>query len=681
MIPTGTERRLAAILLTDIVGYTALMGRDEAAGRRARERHRSLVVPLVEQYRGQVIEARGDETLSVFPSTLDAVHCALAIEDALAEEPDLRLHLGIHTGDVVVQAGEVAGDGVNIAARICALREEGGICVSGDVHRAIRNQPDIAAVPLGERRLKNVDHPVAVYAVGRPGALVRRRSWTPGPRALAAGALAAALVAAGWWGWERDSPVPEPDAIRSIAVLPLANLSGDPDQEYFADGMTEALISDLAKIGSLRVISRTSVMRYENARRPLPEIARELEADAVVEGSVMRAGGRVRITAQLVDARTDRHLWAESYDRDLRDILALQAEVAQAIAREIEHELTPRERARFQADRTVDPVAYDATLKGLQLVSSARHDGHRRSVAYFEQALEADPDYAPAYAGLAWAYTCGCLWSLPSEGMAKARDYAQKALELEPELALAHVMVAGVRLHGDWDFERAEEGFRRALELDPGSVIGHKQYANLLAYTGRIDEAIEHLETARDLDPLAPDPGYLDLGLLYEVRGETERAAAAWTRMQEQMPDYPHPLMNHGVHLCRTGRPAEGIPLLERALAAGDPWPAANLAWCQAISGRREEARATLAELTTRAEREYVTPVALALVHVGLGDVDAAFEALERAHALRSLRILGLTLDPRWEPLRSDPRYRDLVRRIGLPAGPSGAAPAARRLP
>lgn len=671
--PTGTERRLAAILLTDIVGYTALMGRDEAAGRRARERHRALVVPLVEQYRGQVIEARGDETLSVFPSTLDAVHCALAIEDALAEEADLRLHLGIHTGDVVVQAGEVAGDGVNIAARICSLREEGGLCVSGEVHRAIRNQPDIAAVPLGERRLKNVDHPVAVYAVGRPGAVARPRVRMPGPRMLAAGALAAALAgvlsATAWWGWDSASPASGPGPVRSIAVLPLANLSGDPEQEYFADGMTEALISDLAKIDSFQVISRTSVMRYEDARRPLREIARELEADVVVEGSVLRADDRVRITAQLVDAGTDRHLWAESYERDLRDILALQAEVAQAIAREIEHELTPRERARFRADRTVDPVAYDATLKGLQLVSSARHDGHRRSVAYFEQALEADPDYALAYAGLAWAYTCGCLWSLPSEGMTKARDYAQKALELEPELALAHVMVAGVQLHGDWDFERAEAGFRRALELDPGSVIGHKQYSNLLAFTDRIEEAIEHLEIARDLDPLAPDPGYTDLGFLYEVRGESGQAVAAWTRMEEQMPGYLQPLLNRGSHLCRTGRPEEALALFEQALARGDPWPAANLAWCQAISGRREDARATLAELAARAEREYVTPVALALVHVGLGDVDAAFEALERAYALRSLRILGLALDPRWEPLRSDPRYRDLVWRIGLPAG------------
>jgi adenylate cyclase len=333
---------------------------------------------------------------------LDAVRCALDIDEATREDGELRLHIGLHVADVVVHEGEISGDGVNIAARICALSQGGGVCASGDVYRSIRNQPDVEAVPLGERRLKNVGHPVSVYALGRPGAVGRRPARTRN-RAAWAGALLVAAAAAGWWVVSPLEPARDP--IRSIAVLPLENLSDDPEQTYFAVGMTDALISDLAKIGSLRVISRRSVMRHRDSEQALPELARELEADVVVEGSVLRAGDRVRITTQLVDARTDRELWTASYERDLRDVLKLQADVARAVAREVALELTPREEERLAATRSVDPVAYANTLKGFQLVRSVTPADHARSIAYFERALEADPSYALAYAGLAWGYT------------------------------------------------------------------------------------------------------------------------------------------------------------------------------------------------------------------------------------------------------------------------------------
>lgn len=396
----ATERRLAAILFTDIVGYTATMAESEQRGLRARARHREIVGPLVERYHGEAIEARGDETLSVFPSALDAVHCALAIDEASRQEGEPRLHVGIHSGDIVVHDGEVSGDGVNIAARICALSEGGGICVSGDVYRSIRNQSDIEAVRVGERRLKNVGQPMEVWTLGHPGAT--GKPWNRSVLRVAGALLVVALAASGWWAFSRLSPVSDP--IRSIAVLPLENLSADPEQEFFAVGMTDALIGNLAKIESLRVISRRTVMRHKNSEQPLEELARELEADVVVEGSVLRADGRVRITAQLIDARSDRHLWSGSYEHELRDVLKLQAEVAQAVAREIAHELTPRERERFSVERSVDPEAYSNTLKGMQLVRSVTPADHQRAIGYFERAIDADPAYALAYTGLAWAY-------------------------------------------------------------------------------------------------------------------------------------------------------------------------------------------------------------------------------------------------------------------------------------
>jgi tetratricopeptide (TPR) repeat protein len=251
--------------------------------------------------------------------------------------------------------------------------------------------------------------------------------------------------------------------------------------------------------------------------------------------------------------------------------------------------------------------------------------------------------------------------------MARARHFAEKALELDPELALAQSVMGGVRLHADWDFEGAEEQFLRALDLDPGSVLAHQQYAVLLSYSGRIAEAIEQLEIARDLDPLTPDPGGVGLGRLYEMQGEPERALAAWAEKEALAPSYLPPYVARGDYLCRAGRYEEAIPLLTKALASEEPWPVANLAYCYAISGREDAARAKLAELTALAESQYVTPVGMARVHVGLGETEAAFAELERAYELRSLRLLGLRRDPHWQPLHNDPRYGSLLRRIGFP--------------
>ncbi len=409
MDPEAVERKLAAIMFTDIVGYTALMAESEEKGLSVRQRHRALVRPLVERYHGEAIEARGDESLSTFPTALDAVNCALAIEAAARGDRELSLHVGIHLGDVVVQDGEVSGDGVNIASRICALSEGGGICASDEVQHSIQNQENIEARSLGEHQLKNVPRPVGVFSITGAAAPPRfiatvqpaRRPRTG--RWVSAGAVALVLAALG--AWSLTGPAPDSTMIRSIAVLPLENLSGDPEQEYFTLGMTEALIGNLAKIASLSVISRTSVMQYRGARKPLTEIARELGVDVVVEGSVLRAGDSVRISAQLIDARSDRHLWSESYERDVGDILALQGEVARAIADAIELTITPQEQMRLASTPRVVPEAYEAYLKGRYHFNKLTPASIKKAVEYFNEAIEADASYAPPWAGLADAYS------------------------------------------------------------------------------------------------------------------------------------------------------------------------------------------------------------------------------------------------------------------------------------
>ena len=409
MQPQLVERRLVAIMFTDVLGYTAMMGTSEESGLAAIGRHRALVQPLIERYHGDLIEAAGDETLSVFSNALDAVNCALAIRGELASEPELRLHIGIHLGDVLLRDGEISGDGVNVASRICALSDGSSVYVSDEICQAVANQPNVEASALGEQSFKNVQRAVAVHALtgeARPPAPRVARDAPRSTRArIATVAIVAVLALAALAWWRMDQSVASPGRIASVAVLPLHHMSGISDDEYFTEGMHDALISELGKLAALRVISRTTMLRYQGTDKSVPEIARELDVDAVVEGSVLRIGEQVRITAQLIRASNDEHMWADSYERSMRDVLGLQRDVAIAIASRIEGELTPREVAGLRDPRPVDPDAYEAYLKGRHLTRLATPDSRKKGAAYFERAIALDPTYAPAYAGLADAVT------------------------------------------------------------------------------------------------------------------------------------------------------------------------------------------------------------------------------------------------------------------------------------
>jgi TolB-like protein/class 3 adenylate cyclase len=665
-----SERRLAAIMFTDIVGYTALMAESEAKGLRARERHRALVRPLVERYHGEAIEARGDESLSVFPTALDAVNCALAIEAAVEREPDLKLHLGIHLGDLVVQNGEVSGDGVNIASRICALTEGGGLCVSGEVYRSIRNQPSLEATSLGEQTLRNVPEPVAVYAVRgaaeppRPVAVPEVHRPMPSLR-VAWPILAIAAVAVGWF---LIRPGAQPDPIRSIAVLPLENLSGDPEQEYFADGMTEALIGDLAKLSALSVISRTSVMRYKGTDKPLPEIARELDVDAVVEGTVMRAGDRVRITAQLIDAHSDRHIWNDRYDRELSDVLALQSEVARAVAEEIRLELSPSEVAALSSSRRVDPAAYDEYLRGLDAISRVKRD-HETSVPAFERAVERAPEFAEAWAGLAAArYFRGQRFLLGrnrANPYPEARAAALRALELDDGLGWPQATLALISC-ARWDFPECGRQSARAVELSPGDtwVLGAR--AGYLMFVGRFEEAISTSSRALRVAPLDPSVRNTYAITLFYAR-RYEEALMEFERLLELDPERPDFHMHqvywmlgrthdyHEAWLAFFGGYPPFAPLVD----------ARRRGWEE--GGLEGSIRAYL-ELAEPAAREgRFSPVAVASAYADLGEKDVAFDWLEQAMRERDYAMVGLLAWPKWDPLRDDPRYQDLLRRVGFP--------------
>jgi eukaryotic-like serine/threonine-protein kinase len=487
---------------------------------------------------------------------------------------------------------------------------------------------------------------------------------------LVAFLLVLALFTANVGGW-RERLLATPPTIRSIAVLPLENLSRDPEQEYFADGMTDALTTDLSKIGALRVISRTSAMHYKGTNKTLPEIARELNVDGVVEGSVMRSGNRVRITAELIQAHTDQHLWAETYERDLGDVLRLQSEVAQAIAQQVRVQLTPQLQARLRSAPGVNPEAYEAYLKGRFYLSTALRNqvGFKKAQTYFEEAIQKDSSFALAYVGLADCYVSlgSYRWLPPQDAYRHAKEASRKALEIDGTLGEAHNTLGWLSWRHDWDWQTAEREFRYALELNPNYVDAHGDLALYLGWSGRRAEALAEVAKLRELNPgwaLGAESTIYHQLRDYKALVEVSRKFVAY------MPDLWNGHYYLAVGYEGLGRQLDAIPEYQKAveLSQGDTDPTAGLAHAYAAIGRRAEAEKILRELEQQSKSSYVSPYMIAVIYAGLGDKDRAFQFLEKAYQERSSDIpYFIKADLRIDSLRSDPRFQDLVRRVGLP--------------
>jgi TolB-like protein/tetratricopeptide (TPR) repeat protein len=482
-----------------------------------------------------------------------------------------------------------------------------------------------------------------------------------------AAAAAVLVVVGGMYAryWLRDRSVLA--HVQSIAVLPLANLSQDAGQDYLADGLTEALTTDLGKLRALRVISRTSTAQYKGTKKSVPEIAQELRVDALVEGAVMRSGDRVRITAQLIEAPADRHVWAETYDRDVRDVLALQADVARAIAVQIRGNLssTPAPHGAIP----LNPEVYELYLKGRYARDQGREDGRKLAFEYFRQALEKDPQYAPAYAGLADCYARLPFYSetSPAEAFPKAKAAALKALQLDQTLAEAHVSMAYVKTYYDWNWAGAEEEFKKALELDPNYAEAHHFYSRFLASLGRVEEARVELMRAQELDPLSLLV-QANSGVISYFGRQYDQAIQELRQINRLDPRFFVPYWGLGLCYEQMGVYEEAVTQLQKAieLSGRGANGIASLGHAYGLAGRRGEALKILLELEERAKRSYVSSYQIALVYLGLHRNDEAMKQLENAYQERSTLLTYLRMDPRFDPLRSDPRFEDLLRRIGL---------------
>ncbi|MCI0528067.1 MAG: tetratricopeptide repeat protein [Nitrospira sp.] len=631
-----------------------------------------------------------------------------------SEPPERKIYIriGLHVGDVVHMGVNVHGDKVNIAARIEPYATPGGICISQQVYDQIHNQ--IRTRKLGKVRLKNIRKRMVLYKIVLPWQkepsvwseritfAFRQKGVQQVVLVVETLVVVAVLSLAGLYVWEwaeekkmatqvenktEISPkqserstsvsIPVQEALslnkNRIAVLPFVNMSADAENEYFVDGMTEEMISQLSKISSFRVIARTSIMKYKvepgSPRKDIAEIGRELKVGTILEGSVRKSADRVRITTQLIDVETQEHLWSQDYDHELKDVFAIQSDVAQKVAEALKVQLLAGEKQQIEKQGTENLEAYNLYLKGRHFWNNKRtEEGLKKAIAYFEQAIEKDPNYALAYAGLADSYHILAAWGyLPTkEAYPRAKAAVERALELDDMFAETHNSLALIKLSYDWDWLGAEREFKRAFSLNPSYATAHHWYGNYLLAMGRLDEAIAEAKQAQELDPFSL--------IINSHLGWTYYHARQYDQSIEQLRETLQIDSNFFIHwllgdaYVQKGMYEEAIVELQKAvdLTKGYPLPVADLGYAYAVSGKRDEALKMLDALKERSNQEYVPSIGFTWLYIGLGEKDPAFEWLQKAYEERFIGLIWLRVNPVYDFLRSDPRYTELLRKMGL---------------
>jgi adenylate cyclase len=637
------ERRLGAIMFTDMVGYSSISERDENAALRLLEDHRSLLAGIFPRYGGQVIKTMGDGFLVELASAVQAVNCALEAQRQVrkfneGKEEDRRfvIRIGIHVGDIVHASGDVLGDTVNTAARVESIAEPGGICVTRQVVDQVRGKVGVQLVSLGPRKLKNISAPVEIYRVlrSKPGRPEEKEALDP----------------------------------RRIAVLPLTNMSPDPGDRYFADGMTEELISTISRIRELSVISRTSVMRYRDTTLPIGQISQELGTGSILEGSIRKAGKRLRITAQLIHSQSDLHVWSETYDRELSDVFVIQSDIAEKVAEALKVHLLSREKKVIEKKATSNTEAYELYLKGRYHWNERTKAEVTKAVRYFERAVKADPNFALAYTGLADAYfiMSDYVWMKPRVAGRLAERYASKAIALDDGLAEAHASLASSFMNNSWDFVSAEREYKKAIELKPNYPAAYNWYGILLTFVGRYGDALAMVKRARDLDPHSRVLNQAIGVTLYYLR-RFDESAKKLSDVIESNPDFAAPHFWNSLVLAEMGRLGEAMKEGRKAVELdGTAGLKVSLAWLHALKGERGSATRIMRELGSN-EKEIVQPSWVGMVKFELGKKDDAFRLFRRALETHDTDLLYLRGSPTFERCQSDPRWAEIEGKMRLP--------------
>ena len=647
-------RHLAAIMFTDVAGYTSLMQRDEQKARRIRDRHRAVLKDALAPHGGELLEHYGDGSLTIFSSSIEAVRCALEIQKILSAPLAVPLRIGIHTGDVVREDQGVYGDGVNVASRIQGMCPPGEVFISGKVFDDVKNQPGMFTRSLGRVDLKNVSRRMAVFAVTEEG----------GPPSPQFGESPQTTPA--------DGRTPNAaTGQKSIAVLPFLNISADEENEYFSDGIAEEIINSLTRVEGLQVTARTSSFAFKGKGTDLREVGSLLNVGHVLEGSVRKAGGRVRITAQLVDTNTGYHVFSDVYDRIIEDIFDTQDEIARKITEKLRASLPGTAGKTLVRSRTKDPETYNLYLRGRFFMNQWDAPGAERALDYFERAVARDPGFAAAYGGLAYAYTFLLVLGHMSkeEGVGPAREAAARAEELDAEGSEGPAALAYITMFLDWDIRAAGAAMRKALARSPGSAKLHYDYAFVMRAVGDLDGAITALETATRLDPLSPLYNNA-LANDYTSAGRFDDAAEQFDRTLDTDPDFFLALEGRGwLDLHRGDLPAAIDTFRSLRIAnPGSEKAVGSLGLACGLAGRVDDAGECLDELRQwQADgRGVCVSFELALVHAGRGELDEAFHHLDEGVEQRDSSLLFVATSVRgWGGLREDPRFQDLLRKIG----------------
>ena len=643
-------------MFTDIVGYTALGQRNEPLSLALVEEQRRLVRPILAKHSGREVKTIGDAFLVDFSSALNAVRCAYDIQRVIREfnisqdvDKRINLRIGIHLGDVVTALdGDISGDAVNVASRIEPLAEIGGVCISRQVHDHVQNKIELRFASLGTKSLKNVIAPLEVFKMLMP--------------------------------WEPQEVSPHSLAKNRIAVLPFANMSADPNDEYFSDGLTEEMISTISRIKDLKVIARTSAMGYKGSYKKVSEIAAELTAGSILEGSVRKVGGRLRITVQLIDSKTADYIWSQTYDRGFEDIFAIQSDIAQNVAHALRTQLlsdfAPQLRKNGSSETT---EAYNHYLKGKYFWNQRELDGFNRAIKEFEDALRLDPAFAQAYAGLADTYLLlgrnGHV--APKFAYPKAIETAQKSIALDARLPDPHVTLAAIRQEYEWKWEEAEKEFKDAIELNPSNPIAHSWYALCLGHTGRIDDGIREARLAQELDPLSPR-AHCAASEEYLFARDYDGAIESAEKALEISPSFGGAFGYRAYAYVEKGMYDKAIADFQEAgKHFGARAVMGRLGHVLALSGKRDEANHILKQLQDESSKKippkspFIAPppdtgLDIGLVYIGLGDKEKAIEWLGRATEERTAEVIHFKCEPIYDSLQAEQGFQSLIRKVGL---------------
>lgn len=676
------SRQLAAIMFTDIVGYTALMEQDEKKAFRLLDENREIQQQLIEKFDGKWLKEMGDGILASFTTVSDAVYCAGAIQKACENNPALFLRIGIHEGEVVFKDKDVFGSGVNIASRLETISPIGGILVSGSVYRNIKNKEGITSKFLGEESLKNVDEPIKIYEVKvdkvvspeKDRIRLKRSFRLAGRKLMIVGAVIIIFLVLVYVGYQYRSneaqtypPIAaEAEIEKSIAVLPFVNMSNDPEQQYFSDGIMEAILNDLSKIRELKVISRTSVMQYRDTKKTIPQIAEELGVAYLLEGGVQSFDGKVRINAQLINAKQDVHVWSDNYDRELIDIFEVQSDIAQKIASELNTVLSPSEITEMQLHSTGSPEAYNLYMMGRYFWHKRTGDALRKSIDYFEQSLAIDPEYALAYSGLADGYLILVAYShLPKDiGFPKAKEYALRALEIDPDLAQAYATL-GTIAKREWQWNEAEAKLKRSIELDPNYVMARHWYAEYLFVFGPSEKLLEQINIGLRLDPLS----FLmtsQLAHYYYCVGELDMALDQLKKLLELDPyDLRFSHLAMFTIYVNQGKEEEAFISLQKNWTL-HPYMGRPVHLAEDIYSRKGMKGLIAWMVKYEVESPYIYPPGVAELYCLLGEKELALDYLEKSYEYKLIELPEIIKSPDYEILWSEPRYLELIKKMGL---------------